>query len=290
MSIKDIMVICDAGEANDYRVETTLLLAKVFNSHVIGVHLTPYPITTESSSGFVKAMDYFSSGFLKAADYLSSNQIELAKATAESLKAKFESKATEHDVPHEWKYIDGIDVQFIIDNARYADFVVLPQGYSQIGIEYTQRIDDYLSIYMGRPVIITPDIKKVFNFPQRIMIAWDESQEATRAVHDSLPFLEYAENVQITCVSQNIKQEKSNIIYSDDLRKHLSHHDIDAEVIYVDELAEGIGQTILQSAIEYDADLIVMGAYGQARLKEIVVGGATRHLLKKTTVPLFLSH
>ena len=279
MAVKDILVICDAGEANDYRIETSLLIAKVFQSHVTAIHLTPYPAASDSSSGFSKA-----------ADYLASDQKELAKATAESIKTKFEAKASELEVPYEWMCIDGVDVDFIIDNARYADIVVLPQGYSRLGEESTQRIDDYLSIYIGRPIIVLPDIKRIFNLPKRIIIAWDESQEATRAVHDALPLLEYAEAVQIVSVSKKPEEEKAHIIYSDALRKHLSHHSINIEAIYVDQLAKGTGNTILQSAIEYDADLIVMGAYGDTRLKEIVLGGATRYLLNKTTIPLFLSH
>ena len=279
MSIKDILIICDASEANDYRVDTSLSFAKVFNAYVTGIHLTPHPNASESSSGFSKAIDY-----------LASDQKELAKSIAETIKSKFEEKASELDIPYEWVCINGIDVNFIIDNARYADIVVLPQGYSRFGEESTQRIDDYLSIYMGRPVIVLPDIKRVFNLPKRIIIAWDESQEATRAVHDVLPFLKYAENINVVCVSNEPEEEKANIIYSDALRKHLSHHNINVEITYADQLSDGIGKTILQNAIEYDADLIVMGAYGSTRLKEIVLGGATRYLLTNTTIPLFLSH
>ena len=279
MSIKDILVVCDASEANDFRIHTTLLFAKYFYAHVTGIHLTPYPTPSESSSGFNKVIDY-----------LSSEKLELAKETAENIKKNFDKKASELNISHEWSFIDGIDKQFIIDHARYADLVMLPQGYSSFAEGNPYRIDDYLSIYMGRPTIILPDMKKLFHLPKKIIIAWDESKEATRAVHDAMPFLESADNVQIMTVSDTQKQELSNIIYGDDLRKHLSHHSINAEVVMADELENGIGKTILQGALEYDADLIVMGAYGETRLKEIVLGGVTRYLLNNTTVPLFLSH
>lgn len=273
------MVICDAGEANDFRVETTLQLAKVFNAHVTGLHLTPYPSPEESSSGFNRVIDY-----------LATDQTVQTQNTADLLKTNFTTKSAKLDIPCEWKCIDGIDLQFIIDNARYADFVVLPQGYSQFGEGDPKRIDDYLSIYMGRPTIVVPDIKRAFNLPKRIMIAWDESQEATRAVHDAMPLLTYAENVQIVSVSDKPEEQKANIIYSDDLRKHLSHHGVIAEAMNAEELVDGTGKTILQSALEYDADLIVMGAYGVTRFKEVLLGGVTRFLLKHTTIPLFLSH
>ena len=279
MAVKDILVICDAGEANDYRIETSLLIAKVFQSHITAIHLTPYPAVSDSSSGFSKTVDY-----------LASDQKDLAKATAETIKSKFEAKASELKIPYEWMCMDGVNVEFIIDNARYADIVVLPQGYSRLGEESTQRIDDYLSIYIGRPIIVLPDIKRIFNLPKRIIIAWDESQEATRAVHDALPLLKYAEDIQIISIIKMTEEEKIHAINSDALRRHLSHHGVNTEAIYIDQSEKGIGNTILQSAIEYDADLIVMGAYGDTRLKEIVLGGATRHLLNKTTIPLFLSH
>jgi len=278
MSIKDIMVVCDAGDANDFRIETSLQLAKIFNANIIGIHLTPYPIPDKTSSGFIKVIDY-----------LSAEQIEQAKTTAESLKTKFETKAFALNIPFEWKYIDGINVQFIIDNARYADLIVLPQGYSRFGDECPQRIDDYLSIHIGRPTIIIPDIKKVFNVPKRIIIAWNESQEAARAVHDAMPFLEYAKNIQIVSVSDSPVEQKTNIINNDALRKHLSHHGIIADIKTINQ-TDGIGKTIFQSALKYDADLIVMGAYGETRLKEIVLGGVTRYLLAETTIPLLLSH
>ena len=100
MSIKDIMVICDAGETNDFRVESSLQLAKVFNAHITGLHLTPYPNLEESSSGFNKVIDY-----------LATDQIEQTQNTAELLKTKFETKASDLNIPYEWNYSDGIDVQ-----------------------------------------------------------------------------------------------------------------------------------------------------------------------------------
>ena len=164
------------------------------------------------------------------------------------------------------------------------------QGYSCYGEDNTQKIDDYLSVHLGRPLIITPDLKKVFTLPKKVIIAWDESHEAARAVHDALPFLQYAEQIQIISVAANTKQEKQYMIFDDDLRKHLSHHGINVEVVSLDPSSKGTGKTILEGALEFNADLIVMGAYGHARLKEIVLGGATRYLLKNTTIPLFLSH
>ena len=279
MSIKDILVLCDAGEANDHRVETALLFAKIYEAHVTGLHLIPYPI-----------IPVYGGAFPEVVPYSASDQLGKANNIEKKLKETFTHKASQLVVPCEWKTIEGVDVRYILDNARYTDLVVVPQGYSRYGEENTQKIDDYLAIHLGRPLMVIPDLKKVFNLPKYIVIAWNESHEAARAVHDALPFLQYAERIQVVGVSASGQEEKANMIYCDDLRKHLSHHGINVDVVSVDESDKGVGYTILQSAIEFDADLIVMGAYGQSRIKEIILGGATSYLLKHTTVPLFLSH
>ena len=279
MPIKDIMVLCDAGDANDFRVETVLSFAKVYQAHVTGVYLIPYPV-----------IPVYGGAFPEAIPYTSSDQLEKSTNIAKKLETKFKEKASELEIPCDWKTIDGVDVRYIIDNARYTDIVVVPQGYSRYGEENTQKIDDYLSIHLGRPLMVIPDLKKVFNLPKSIIIAWNESHEAARAVHDALPFLQYAERIQVASVSISSDEEKASMIYCDDLRKHLSHHGINVDVVSLDQSAKGTGGTILESALEFDADLIVMGAYGHSRLKEIVLGGSTNYLLKHTTIPLFLSH
>ncbi len=273
------MVLCDAGEANDYRVETVLLLAKVYEAHVTGIHLVPYPV-----------IPVYGGAFPEAIPYTSSEQLDKASNIAQKLEENFKNKAAELEIPCEWKIIDGVDVRYIIDNARYTDLVVVPQGYSRYGEDNTQKIDDYLSIHLGRPLMVIPDLKKVFNLPQQIIIAWNESHEAARAVHDALPFLQFAERIQVVSVSASSKEEKAYMIYCDDLRKHLSRHGIKVEVASLEKTSKGTGGVILESALEYDADLIVMGAYGHSRLKEIILGGTTSYLLKHTTIPLLLSH
>lgn len=277
--IKDILVLCDAGEANNFRIETALLFAKVYSAHATGMYLVPYPV-----------IPVYGGVFPDVVPYTASDQLDKATGIATELENSFRKKAKELNVPCEWKTIDGINLRYIIDNARYADIVVVPQGYSRYGEENTQKFDDYLAIHLGRPLIVIPDLKKVFRLPKKVIIAWDESHEAARAVHDALPLLQYAEYVQVVSVSVSSEEEKAGMIYCDDLRNHLSHHGIDVDAVTINQSNKGTGGTILASALEFDADLIVMGAYGHARIKEMVLGGATSYLLKNTTIPLLLSN
>ena len=278
MPIKDILILSDAGDANNYRVETTFLLAKVFNAHVTGVHLVPYPI-----------IPVYGSMYPPYSEYSAALQMDKTEEDNNRLNEVFVNIAAKFEVPCSWKTMEGIDVDYVIDNARYADLVVSPQGYSSYGEYEPQRINDYFATHLGRPLLIVPDIKKVFKLPKNIIIAWSESQEATRAVHDALPLLSYAENIQIVSVSKNEKEEKRNLLYCDDLRTHLAHHGLDVSVSTPAKLPKGVGATLIESALEYDADLIIMGAYGHSRFKQIILGGTTKHLLDHAMVPLFLS-
>ena len=279
MLIKDILVLCDAGEANDYRVETAFSLAKVFDAHVTGVHLIPYPI-----------IPVYGGVYPPYTSYSAAIQIEKTEADTNYLKESFEKIASKLNVPFDWKTMEGIDVDYVINNARYVDLVVSPQGYSRYGEHEPQRVNDYFTTHLGRPLLMIPDLKKVFKLPKNIIIAWSESLEATRAVHDALPLLELAENIQIVSVSKNDKDEKRCMIYCDDLRTHLAHHGLKTSVVSPPRSPKGVGETILETALEYDADLIVMGAYGHSRFKEIILGGTTKHLLDNSMIPLFLSN
>ena len=278
MPIKDILVLCDAGEANDYRVETAMSLAKVFDAHVTGVHLIPYPL-----------IPVYGGIYPPYTDFSAAVQMDKTEELTQHLKEVFEKVATRLEVPYHWKTMEGIDVDYVIDNARYADIVITPQGYSRYGEYEPQRINDYFTTHLGRPLLVIPDLKKVFGLPKNVVVAWNESREATRAVHDALPLLETAENIQVVAVSKNEKEERRSMIVCDDLRNHLARHGVNVDVASPARSPKGVGETIMESALETEADLIVMGAYGHSRFKQIILGGVTRHMLDHATIPVLLS-
>ena len=278
MPIKDILVLADAGEANDFRVETAFLLAKIYHAHVTGIHLVPYP-TIPMYGGFYPEIGPYSAAMQSD----KSNEID------KNLESSFIDIARKLHMPYEWDSVEGVDLNYLIEKARYTDIVVVPQGYSRYGESEPQNFNDYLVVHAGRPLLVVPDLRKIFNLPNRVVIAWNESHEAARAVHDAIPILQYAEHVQIVSVSNSSDQEKASVIYCDDLRKHLAHHGITVDSVSLEASISGTGQAILENSIEYDADLIVMGGYGHSRLRQIILGGVTKYLLNHTTIPILLS-
>lgn len=277
--MKDILVLCDSNDSNDYRVETALSYAKSFEAHITGMHMIPFPV-----------IPIYGGMYPDASLYTAAAQIDKANEHAEELEKSFTSIANNYEVPYEWKTIEGLDINFVIENARYADLVVAPAAYSHYSVETSHHLCEYFSSELGRPLLITPDLKKIFNLPKRVIIAWDESHEAARAVHDALPVLKHAESVQIVSVSKNDKNEKENMIRGEQLQRHLHHHNINCEVFSPDKSSKGTGYTIYESALEYNAELIVMGAYGHSKFKEIILGSTTKYLIENSTLPLFVSN
>jgi nucleotide-binding universal stress UspA family protein len=122
----------------------------------------------------------------------------------------------------------------------------------------------------------------------RIMVCWDASRAAARAVADALPFLKKAKQVDIVIVSD--KPSSKDEIPGADLGQHLVRHSLEVEIKYIVSPEVDVPSTILSHAADFAADMIVMGGYGHSRLREFVLGGVTRSMLKSMTVPVLMSH
>ncbi len=277
--MKDILVLCDSNDSNQSRVETAFAYAKLFNSHVTGVHMIPYPV-----------IPVYGGMYPDMTSYSAAYQIDTFKQKAEELEQIFIKQGESANIPCDWKVIEGLNLDFVIENARYYDLVISSSGYSHYSDEVSHHLSDYFSTVIGRPLLILPNLNKVFSPPTKVIIAWNESHEAARAVHDAIPILRLAEHIQIVSVSKSDKNEKHNMIRAEQLRTHLSHHGIQTDVYAPDKSSQGIGYTIHECALEYNSDMIIMGAYGHSRFKEIILGGTTKHLIEHSTLPLLVSN
>lgn len=146
-----------------------------------------------------------------------------------------------------------------------------------------------LILSCGRPVLLVPYASNERSTGCRVLVAWDGSREATRAVHDALPFMRTAENTTILTVNGVHEFERARIPGAD-IATVLARHGVRVEVADIETGAgDSVGE-ILLSVADNGADLLVMGAYGHARWRELVMGGATRTILRSMTVPVLMSH
>ncbi len=125
---------------------------------------------------------------------------------------------------------------------------------------------------------------------RNVLVAWNGSREATRAVNDALPILERADKVTVLAVNPGKNGNDHGDIPSADIALHLARHGVKAEASQTvsDELE--VGSIILSRISDLGADLVVMGAYGHSRMRELMMGGVTRDLLRHMTVPVLMSH
>ncbi|PWT92514.1 MAG: universal stress protein UspA, partial [Proteobacteria bacterium] len=140
----------------------------------------------------------------------------------------------------------------------------------------------------GRPVLVVPYIQKEGLKLDKVTVCWDGSRNAARAVADSLPFLKRAKAVEVVIVAG--EPGKRGEIPGADIAHHLARHGLKVELQRIVVRDLDVANTILSHAADAGTDLIVMGGYGHSRLREFVLGGATRGILSSMTVPTLMSH
>lgn len=177
---------------------------------------------------------------------------------------------------------------FVTACSRLRDLTFLPIP-DFIGLD--ELVPEDVIFGSGRPVILLPAYegsKARLPSLDRVVVAWDFSRAAARALGDALPLLQRAKHVQVVlfCGEKDIPKEHSLA----DLDKHLRLHGLKAELTELDVGDESISDAISDHLTKQNADMLVMGAFGHSRLREFVLGGATRGLVRHPPVPVFMSH
>lgn len=172
----------------------------------------------------------------------------------------------------------------IAEAARYADLVLMPLPVDNAGARDAAEAAVFGS---GRPVMILPR-QEARDPTGCVVVAWDGSRAAARALGDAIPFLSAARDVVVLTVDDDVPARNAEL--ADILATHLRHRDLPARAEVVQTRGRTIGQTLQEEAILLGADMLVMGAYGHSRLREFVLGGATRGVLDGLRLPVLLAH
>jgi nucleotide-binding universal stress UspA family protein len=208
---------------------------------------------------------------------------------ANEVKALFEERLGNAGIAGEWRLGEGPAHEVVATSGRYADLVVVGQDNpDEWAFGNVPDLAVELVFAVGRPVLVVPYIGAPATLGERIMVAWDGSREATRAVNDALPLLERAKHVTVLAINPTGRRDGD--IPSADICLHLARHGVEAEAAHVESGEIGVGDMLLSRAADDGADMIVMGAYGHSRLREMALGGVTRNLLAHMTVPVLMSH
>jgi len=157
------------------------------------------------------------------------------------------------------------------------------------GVDNDDMIETSL-FQSGRPLIVVPHIQKDGLKLDHMVCCWDGSSTAARAINDALPLLVKATAVDLLIVLNEKTNSNTNVIRGAGMAKHLARHDVKVQIETVPAADIDVTNAILSYVADNSATLIVMGGYGHAKLREVVLGGVTRDMLKSMTVPVFMSH
>ena len=188
----------------------------------------------------------------------------------------------------EWRAAVGQPAEIARVMGRYADLAVVAQA-PQDGFEPMNgpRPEDLL-FGCGRPVLMVPRYGDFPRMGDHVLVAWNGSAEASRAVHDAFPFLAQARKV--TILSVNPDADETGDLPGADIARHLARHGIDVVVTRTDGRDIDTSDVLLNFAADEAADLLVMGGYGHSRLREFAFGGVTRSILRTATLPVLMAH
>jgi nucleotide-binding universal stress UspA family protein len=189
--------------------------------------------------------------------------------------------------PVEWLALDGQPNAALARQARYHDILLLGQFSDPTDAGRPVRAED-LVLRAGKPLIIVPNNYVVQPFAEYAVVGWDGSRPAARALSDAMQILETKARIDVVCVTGS--EEDRGPRSAPKIIRHLERHGVDARPIVLKASREGVGATILGYCEENAPDVLVMGAYNHAKLREDLFGGVTRHILQNLTVPVMMAH
>lgn len=262
MSLKSILVHLDIGAPADNRIELALKLGERLDATLIGIGACAFEPIVQPEGAFS-----FASITVQTQDEIRAELAEMGR--------KFKEAAAARTVRAEWRQSLELPADAVSRAARAADLVVSRPNASRQWDPF--RSADVADIVMksGRPVLVVPAAGQA-DIPQRAMIAWKDTREARRAVKDALPILALAPEVMVATIAEGDDGGRSG---GEDVVAYLGHHGIKARAQNFERGPADVGNRVLTIAGDFNADLVVAGAYGHSRFREWAFGGVTRDLL-----------
>jgi len=285
MALKDILVHLDGGTRTEARLEAASTLARRHGAHLTGLYVVDIPTT-----------DYFYGATLPFAGTGPEQVVEQMRGeaigTAQLVENRFRERLRRDGLEGEWRLVEGGVPPTVALHARYSDLAVVGQPNAYEPRTHGDRDAIVVSTLMssGRPVLAIPFAGDLPVVGDRVLVAWNASREATRAVSDAMPLLERAAAVTILAINPAHGIGGHGDVPAADIALHLARHGVRAEAAHTVAGDIADGEALLSYAADIGADLIVAGGYGHSRAREMVFGGVTRTLLHEMTVPVLLSH
>ena len=279
--MKDLLVHMDDAIDSRVQLEAGLWLAEKYQAHMSALYAPSKPILYYGSS--LLGMDVVDTKTIEV-------QFNALKEQAKQAKQLFQTVTDSAYTSTDYQTYSGEPRALINKHSAYFDLLVVGQNGDRSLVSPQASMVDSILLESSCPVLVVPQQETPLSIGSKVLIAWNGSREAACAMHNALPFLLKAERVDVVMVLSEGESEAWQDT-EEKLTAHLSQYGITPNVIQLPERdGREPAETILSEGEAREVNLIVMGAYGHSRLREIFIGGATRYMLENSTIPLLMSH
>ncbi len=280
MSYKTILLHLDDGARREERLNLAFEAAERFDAHLVALYVPALPAIPPYA-------------LAEAGPAAVEVEARRRAAGVQSAEAVFRAASSRHRaVKCEWRTAGADPVGALCLSARYADLLIAgqPEPKGEASSRLPSGFAGDLVLSAGRPVLFVPYAGRFATVGKRIMVAWNAGREAARVLRDALPLLRAAEHVDVIAFDPGRGALQHGDVPGADIGLFLARHGVKVSVSQQEGTSMEVGVQILSRAADLSADLIVMGAYGHSRMREQILGGATRTLLESMTVPVLMSH
>ncbi|HDZ75297.1 MAG TPA: universal stress protein [Aurantimonas coralicida] len=277
---KTILVCLGSKDRAEALLDVALPLAERHDAHLVGLHVVP-------------SFSNYAGGMTPAevpVEFFEENR-RLMQAEAEAIEHMFAERTRASAIRSEWRREEATSPnQHRVFNrhAMCADLVIAGQARDAEWGGGNILVD--LVMGSGRPVLLVPYAGRFDRIGDRVMLTWNATREAARAAFDALPILKDASHVRVLAIDPSEDRSHTGLAAADDLAVTLARHGVKAEAATSFSDTISVADDILSRLADDGSDLLVMGCFGHSRVREMLFGGVTRHVLRHMTVPVLMSH
>ena len=278
--IKEIFVPLLHAGSDMAALDAAIALARLHDAHISVLVTLEHPMPLVTEFGYVPLE-------------LTQQQFEEARTGAEAQAKRARDRLAKEAVSSEVRLTEVMllwSEETAALQARHADISII--GGPDPGKDSPRFALTFKSLLLnsGRPVLLIPRGARL-NVPmRRVVVAWKPTGEASRALHDALPLLANASEIDVLIVDPRVSEGMHGQQPGGDIAVHLARHGLKVNVVSQPKAGLSVGGNVLLHVQDVDADLLVMGGYGHARWREVVLGGATNSVLEGATRPVLFSH
>ena len=287
MAIRKLLLPLTGTAAGEAALSTCLMIARNWNAHVTALH-----VRVDSRDVAPLAGEGLSGAMIE--EMMSATEKESSER-AHAVRSMFDRFVLQHDVilsearpgagcaTASFAAVTGREEDLVAQQARLADLTVVPHPDAGEDVSSSDALHAVL-FDSGRPVLISPQIAPA-TIGTRICLGWNGTAELASAVFAALPWLQRAEAVRI--LSADGYQRRGPA--APDLAAYLALHDVHADIVMFQSVGNSVGAGLLAAARDFGCDLLAMGAYSHSRLRQLILGGVTRHVLERGNLPVMMN-